>query len=314
MAVEITGLRFERQGRTVLDIAALRLAAGSTTAILGPNGAGKTTLLRLIAGLERPQHGRIVRSERTFAGGGRARPDVAVVFQEQVFLRQSVRRNLELGLRLRGISGNERAARIDEAARLLGVTALLDRDAGRLSVGEARRVGIARAICLQAPLVLLDEPLAGLDAVSHARLLEDLPRLLRRMAATTVLVTHSCEEALRLGTDLVVLIDGHVRASGHKRDVAGRPADADVAAALGYTVVTTGDRRVAVPPGGFAVGPGALQFPLVVDEVLELADQVEIVGQLAGVRIRVAAPIGAASLSADEPLLVHARRAFELPR
>jgi ABC-type sugar transport system ATPase subunit len=313
MAVDIDGLRFERQGRMVLDIAALRLTAGCTTAILGPNGAGKTTLLRLIAGLERPQHGSILRSERAFAGGGRARPDVAFVFQEQVFLRQSVRRNLELGLRLRGIASDERRARIDEAARLLGVTALLDRDAHLLSVGEGRRVGIARAICLQAPLVLLDEPLAGLDATSHARLLDDLPRLLRRMATTTVLVTHSRDEALRLGTDLVVLIEGRVRASGHKREVAGRPVDADVATALGYTVVTIEGRRLAVPPGAFAVGPGDLEFRMVVDEVLDMADQVEIVGRLAGVRIRVAAPIAAAPQSVAEPLLIHAQRAFELP-
>ena len=98
MDVALENVRVDRDGRTVLDIPSLRLQGKRTTAILGPNGAGKTTLLRLIAGLERPRTGEI----RLGASPPRPGQDVAFVFQQGVFLRQSVRANLELGLRLRG--------------------------------------------------------------------------------------------------------------------------------------------------------------------------------------------------------------------
>ena len=250
MDVQIEGLRFRRDDRVVLDIPSLRLRGDRTTAILGPNGAGKTTLLRLIAALERPSEGRIL------AGGIPVRPDirtrqnVAYVFQEDVFLRQSVRENLELGLRLRGVLERERNERIDGAAHLLGIAHLLDRRADHLSGGEGRRASLARALCLRAPLVLLDEPLAGLDPATYARLLDELPQVLGAFGATTVLVTHDRHEALRLGQDLVVLVDGRVHAAGGKREVVLNPAGTAVAEILGYSVLIANGRRVAVRAGG----------------------------------------------------------------
>jgi ABC-type sugar transport system ATPase subunit len=313
MEVEIQGLRFERDGRLVLDIPSLRLSASRTTAILGPNGAGKTTLLRLIAALERPRAGGILIAGQPVHADIRTRQHIAIAFQEPVFLRQSVRENLELGLRLRGLSKRARKDRVEEAAQLLGITALLDRNAGRLSVGEGRRASLARAMCLRAPLVLLDEPLAGLDAATYGRLLDELPHLLRAMGTTTLLVTHSRQEALRLGQDLVVLIDGRVHASGNKGEVASKPPSVGVADVLGYAVLIADGRRVAIPPGTFGLGPGSLEFWMVVEELLDLADHVEVVGRIGDVRIRLAAPT-----TADIPVqgalaLVHAERAFEIP-
>ena len=186
-------VRIERGGRLVLDIPSLRIRGGRTTAILGPNGSGKTTLLRAIAGLERPRTGHITiaAQERSV----RLQPDeaqrVAYVFQEEVFLRRSVRENLELGLRLRGVDRARRRERVEQAAELLDVVHLLDRRADQLSGGEGRRVSLARALCLGAPLVLLDEPLEGLDERTYVRLLDELPRLLAAFDATTLLVTHN---------------------------------------------------------------------------------------------------------------------------
>ena len=162
----------------------IRIRGGRTTAILGPNGSGKTTLLRAIAGLERANGGTVRAGGETVRAGNH----LAYMFQEQVFLRDSVRANLELGLRLRGVGRNERRDRAGQAARLLGVDHLLERRADRLSGGEGRRVSIARALCLRAPFVLLDEPLEGLDQRTYSTLLSDLPALLAAFDATTLLV------------------------------------------------------------------------------------------------------------------------------
>ena len=304
MDIEFEDIRVERDGRLVLDIPALRLRGERATAVLGPNGSGKTTLLRLIAGLERPRSGHVR------AGGTRIPPPphVAFVFQEQVFLRQSVRDNLDLGLRLRGIAAAERRSRVDHAAALMGVAHLLERPADRLSGGEGRRVSLARALCLRAPLVLLDEPLEGLDEASYSRLLDELPQVLAAFAATTVLVTHSRHEALRLAEDLVVLVDGRVHAAGDKRDVATNPRSAPVAEVLGYTILHAAGRSIAVPPGGFRCGPGAPQFTFVVESVVDMVERREVVGHIDDVRVRLALSPDDRAPQPGDCLTVHPER------
>ena len=308
MDLEFDGVRVERDRRTILDIPSLRLRGGRTTAILGPNGSGKTTLLRVIAGLERVATGAI-RGARTELA---RRPHIAFVFQEQVFLRRSVRENLELGLRLRGVKDAQRAARIAEAARLMGIDALLDRRADRLSGGEGRRVSIARALCLRAPLVLLDEPLEGLDERTYARLLDELPQVLAAFNATTLLVTHTRHEALRLADDLVILVDGRVCAAGDKHHIATQPTSVQVAGVLGYAVLRSAGRRLAVPPGALRYGPGDAQFTLVVDDVLDLVEYREVIGRIEGVGVHV--PLSAADSlpRRGDCIAVHAERFAEV--
>ena len=284
--VEIEQVRIERNGSIVLDVPALRIRANRTTAILGPNGSGKTTLLRVLAGLERTHGGRVRRSASPSGAG------VAYVFQEHVFLRRSVLENLELGLRLRGVDAATRRARIAESASLLDVGHLFDRRADRLSGGEARRVSLARALCLRAPLVLLDEPLAGLDGRIHARLLEEMPQLLKAFDATTILVTHDPLEALQLADDFVVLVNGRVTACGDKHQVATNPRSREVAEILGYTSLEADGARIAVPPGGLRLGPGGRELVMVVEEVLDLVNHRELVGRVGDVRVRVTAVAG----------------------
>jgi tungstate transport system ATP-binding protein len=313
MDVRIEDLRFERDGRVVLNIPALRLQAARTTVILGPNGAGKTTLLRLIAALEHPSAGRILANERPIDSSIHWRRRVAVVFQEHVFLQQTVRANLELGLELRGVRQPERSRRVSEAAGQLGISHLLDRRADRLSGGEGRRASLARALCLRSPLVLLDEPLAGLDAATYRRLMDDLPGLLEAFGATTILVTHDRDEALRLGQDLVVLIEGRVAAAGGKHDVLLHPAGAAVAEILGYTVVVADGRSVAVPADALAIGPGPLDFEMVVDDVLDLVDHYDVVGRIGVTRVHVAARAGSAPPQRGDRIVVHAARGGIIP-
>ena len=141
-------------------------------------------------------------------------------------------------------------------------------------------MSLARALCLHAPIVLLDEPLAGLDEGGYARLLDELPRIVEAFNGTTVLVTHSRDEALRLASDLVVLVKGEVLAQGDAHAVASNPRVAAVAEVLGYTVLTLPSRRIAVPPGGLRLGPGEVECVMTVDRVIDLIGAVEIIGRV----------------------------------
>jgi len=282
----IDNLRVGREGRIVLDVPSLSMRGGRTTAVLGPNGSGKTTLLRVIAGLE-ASHAGTVR-----VGGSRSSQsrELAYVFQEDVFLRHSVRYNLELGLRLRRIDETQMRHRIDQAVDLLGIGHLLDRRADRLSGGEGRRVSLARALCLRAPLVLLDEPLAGLDERAYTQLVDELPSILAAFSATTVFVTHRREEALRLADDLIVLIGGRVHAAGDRKAVAADPRTAEVARVLGFAVLGAAGRKVAVRPDALKLGSGPLQFFMTVDGILDVVGPPDVMGRVGDTRVRV--PLG----------------------
>ena len=304
MALEFNGVRVEREGRLVLDIPLLRIQSGRTTAILGPNGSGKTTLLRVIAGLERPRAGHVRSTESA--------PTIAYVFQEHVFLRRSVRENLGLGLQWRGLKKDGIGRRVEDAARFLGVGHLLDRRADQLSGGEARRVSLARALCLQAPLVLLDEPLGGLDEHTHLRLLDELPQLLTAFNATTLLVTHSRQEALRLAEDLVVIVQGRVYAAGNKRDVVTNPQVRTVAEVLGHTILEVNGRRLAIPPDGLRRGAGRSEFFMVVERILDLVDCREATGRVGGVLVKIRLPIADDTLRPGERVLIHADQARDV--
>ncbi len=292
MEVRVDGLRFFRGRRLVLDVPSLAFAGRRTTALLGPNGAGKSTLLRLIAGLEEPGGGSVTVGGMAALGARRSRNVVSYAFQEPVFLAGSVRANLDLGLRLRGLDQPARAARVREAADACGIANLLDRSAQRLSGGEAQRASLARALCLRAPLTLLDEPLTGLDGPARRQLLHDLPRLLREFATTTILVTHDRDEALRIADDLVVLIAGHSRAAGPKADVIHRPPDPETAAFLGYTVIPTDAGLMAVAPGALRPGPGDVQVDIAVEDVIDLATHREVSGLAGNVRVVLPLPPG----------------------
>jgi ABC-type sugar transport system ATPase subunit len=241
-----------------------------------------------------------------------SRQHIAYVFQEQVFLRQSVRANLELGLRLRGVAGPRRRERVEETARLLGIAHLLDRRADHLSGGEGRRVSLARALCLRAPLVLLDEPLAGLDERTYARLLGELPRLLATFEETMLLVTHNRHEALRLAQDLVILVGGRVYAAGEARAIVADPGVLEVAEVLGFTILIAGSCRVAVPPGALRFGDGSPAFTMAVEAVIDLVERTEIVGHIGETRVHVVAPEGADVPARGDRVLVHAERAYPL--
>jgi ABC-type sugar transport system ATPase subunit len=282
MEVRFEGVRHTRRGRLVLDVPALAFREGVVTAVMGANGAGKTTMLRLIAGLERPTMGSVRLGGTEVRGVAGTQERVAYSFQAAVFLRGSVRANLDLALKLHGVAGNERALRIAETASACGIADVLERDARHLSGGEAQRANLARALVLRAPVMLLDEPLSGLDRPAREQLLRDLPPILARFASTVILVTHEREEALRLGDDLVILEAGRLQAAGLKRELFRHPPSPAVAALLGYQLLRTGDGLFAVAPDALGCGPGEFEVAMTVERLTDLGAQIEVGGSSGG--------------------------------
>jgi tungstate transport system ATP-binding protein len=308
MEVRFQDVRFLRGARCILEVPSLKFAQGRVTALLGPNGAGKSTILRLIAALERPTAGTVWLDGASASPARPTRAKVAFAFQDAVFITGTVRSNLDLALRLRDLPGEERATRIAAVAEACGIAPLLDRNAHGLSGGESQRANLARALCLQAPLTLLDEPLAGLDGPARQQLLRELPSLLRTFAATTILVTHDRDEALRLADDLVVLIEGRVRAAGVKRDVFRSPPDAETAEFLGYSVVSSLEDGLAIAPGALRIGEGDVTFDLTVEAVADLGARRELSGWIAGTRVALPLDDGAAVPGVGSVMLVSAPR------
>ena len=182
--------------RAVLDRVSLSVADREVVALLGPSGSGKSTLLRVVAGLLVPDGGTVSVDGIDVTALPAHRRQVGLVFQdEQLFPHMTVAANVGFGLRMQGADRRQVAARVDELLALVGLPGFGDRAVGRLSGGEAKRVALARSLAPRPRVLLLDEPLTGLDRELHDRLTGDLADLLRATGTTALLVTHDHDEA-----------------------------------------------------------------------------------------------------------------------
>lgn len=286
MNVTVEDLVFQRGRREVLSIPRLSFAPGRVTVLLGPNGSGKSTLLRLISGLDQ-QSGGTVKFDGSELGRRERTRLIAYAFQSAVFVAGTVRENMDLALRLRGVPVSEREPRISEAALACGIVHLLDRNAGHISGGEAQRANLARALALRAPLTLLDEPLSGLDTSGRRQLLHALPGILREFTATAVVVTHDREEAIRLADNLVILAEGSVRADGPKGEILSHPPDPECAELLGFAFIETGEGPLAVAPGALRTGNSGVCFALRVETVTNVGSHTDISGWIGATPVTV---------------------------
>ena len=192
------------EGRTILDSASLNVARGEIVSLVGPSGSGKTTLLRVIAGFEQPSQGRVVIDGKPMTGVPTHKRDVGLVFQDnQLFPHLCVFDNIAYSLRIKRVSKAQQIEQVNEMLSLIGLEDLARRDVGQLSGGEAKRIAVARALVANPLILLLDEPLTGLDAELHDRLLDDMGALLRARRTTVVHVTHDHNEATRLSDRVV---------------------------------------------------------------------------------------------------------------
>lgn len=190
-------------GVMAVDGIDLTLAGGRTTALLGPSGCGKSTLLRLIAGLDEPTRGRVLIAGEPPAALCR-QGALSVAFQDPCLLPWlTVRQNIALGRRLARLPADP--AMVDRLIELVGLGGFHQARPAALSGGMRQRAAIARALATRPRVLLLDEPFGALDALTRRQLAQDLPPLWRDGGATTLLVTHSVEEAVMLADRIIVL-------------------------------------------------------------------------------------------------------------
>jgi thiamine transport system ATP-binding protein len=194
--LNVEGVSVRFGDRPVLRDARLDASRGEIVALLGPSGAGKSTLLRVIAGLLVPDAGTVRVDDRDVSHVPAHRRRVGLMFQdEQLFPHLDVAANIGFGLRMRHAPAADIRRRVAELLEQVGLAGFERRRVANLSGGEAKRVALARALAADPAVLLLDEPLTGLDRELHDRLMHDLSALLRAAGTTAVLVTHDHDEA-----------------------------------------------------------------------------------------------------------------------
>lgn len=232
----------------------LEIADREFLVLVGPSGCGKSTTLRMVAGLEEISGGTVSIDGKVVNHLPPKDRDIAMVFQNYaLYPHMTVRENMAFGLKLRRTPRAEIAARIADAAEVLGLTPLLDRLPRQLSGGQRQRVALGRAIVRKPKVFLFDEPLSNLDAKMRVEMREEIHRLHLRLNATIIYVTHDQTEAMTLGDRIVVMENGAIRQAADPITLYNEPENAFAAGFIG------------TPPMNFldatATGDGALETP-----------------------------------------------------
>ena len=261
--------RFPAQGRGAAQTVAvndlnLTIREGEFMVLVGPSGCGKTTALRMIAGLEEVSDGDILIGDRVVNTVSPKDRDIAMVFQNYaLYPHMSVYENMAFGLKLRKVPKADIAKRVNDAAGLLGIEALLQRRPGQLSGGQRQRVALGRAIVREPQVFLMDEPLSNLDAKLRVGTRAELIKLHRRLGITTVYVTHDQVEAMTMGDRIAVMKDGVLQQCAAPMEIYAHPVNVFVAGFIGTpsmnfipAIVRAGGSGHVIDCGGFSVaGP-----------------------------------------------------------
>jgi iron(III) transport system ATP-binding protein len=256
--------RSEKDRVAAVNGVSFDVPAGQMYTLLGPSGCGKTTTLRCIAGLERPDRGEIVVSDRVLFSSGRGvnlpanERGLGMVFQSYaIWPHMNVFRNVAFPLQV--LQQRERpdkreiAERVGEVLRVVRLDHLADREATDLSGGQQQRLALARALVMRPPLLLLDEPLSNLDAKLREEMRFELKRLQRTLGITAVYVTHDQVEALAMSNRIAVMRDGTVEQIGKPRDVYERPTSRFVADFIGSSNFIDGTIADGRPADGYLI-------------------------------------------------------------
>ncbi|OBB61104.1 ABC transporter ATP-binding protein [Mycobacterium sp. 852013-51886_SCH5428379] len=221
-------------GSTAVKDLSITIADGEFIILVGPSGCGKSTTLNMIAGLEDITSGELrIGGERVNDKAPKDR-DIAMVFQSYaLYPHMSVRQNIGFPLTLAKVSKSEIDAKVEETAKILDLTELLDRKPGQLSGGQRQRVAMGRAIVRNPKAFLMDEPLSNLDAKLRVQMRSEIARLQNRLGTTTVYVTHDQTEAMTLGDRVVVMLAGVAQQIGSPEELYNRPANLFVAGFIG---------------------------------------------------------------------------------
>lgn len=221
-------------GAAAVKDLSITIADGEFIILVGPSGCGKSTTLNMIAGLEDITSGELrIGGDRVNEKAAKDR-DIAMVFQSYaLYPHMTVRQNIAFPLTLAKMSKADIATKVDETAKILDLTELLDRKPGQLSGGQRQRVAMGRAIIRSPKAFLMDEPLSNLDAKLRVQMRSEIARLQNRLGTTTVYVTHDQTEAMTLGDRVVVMLAGVAQQIGTPDELYHRPANLFVAGFIG---------------------------------------------------------------------------------
>ncbi|MDP8996974.1 MAG: sn-glycerol-3-phosphate ABC transporter ATP-binding protein UgpC [Pseudomonadota bacterium] len=212
----------------------LDIADGEFVVFVGPSGCGKSTLLRVISGLEEPTSGQVMIASEDVTDFDPSERGIAMVFQSYaLYPHMTVAQNLGFGLRMGGMARDKVAEQVNEAARILELTELLERKPRALSGGQRQRVAIGRAIVRQPRAFLFDEPLSNLDAELRVQMRIEIARLHQQLGATMIYVTHDQVEAMTLADRIVVLRGGVIEQQGSPIELYDNPDNQFVAGFIG---------------------------------------------------------------------------------
>ena len=232
--IEIKELRKSYGDTHILKGINLEIKDNEFVVFVGPSGCGKSTLLRSIAGLEEINSGRLYVDEKDITDLAPAKRDLAMIFQSYaLYPHMSVKKNMSFALKLAGENPNVIEAKVEDAAKTLELSHLLDRKPRELSGGQRQRVAIGRAIVRHPKVFLFDEPLSNLDAALRVQMRLELARLHRELNATMIYVTHDQVEAMTLADKVVVLNSGQIEQVGTPLELYHQPANQFVASFLG---------------------------------------------------------------------------------
>jgi multiple sugar transport system ATP-binding protein len=262
----MASVKFQKATRTYPDSLTpavnaleLEIADGEFLVLVGPSGCGKSTTLRMLAGLEEVNSGQILIGDLEVTKIPPKDRDIAMVFQNYaLYPHMSVAENMGFALKIAGVSKDERAARVLEAAKLLDLEPYLNRKPKELSGGQRQRVAMGRAIVRKPQVFLMDEPLSNLDAKLRVQTRTQIASLQRRLGVTTVYVTHDQVEAMTMGDRVAVLKDGVLQQVATPRELYEKPINVFVAGFIGSPAMNL--LEVPVIDGGVQFGNAVVKL------------------------------------------------------
>ena len=226
--------------------------------LVGPSGCGKSTTLRMIAGLEEISEGELYIGDRLVNDVAPKDRDIAMVFQNYaLYPHMTVFDNMAFGLKLRKVPKDEIARKVEEAARILDISHLLDRKPKALSGGQRQRVALGRAIVRNPQVFLLDEPLSNLDAKLRAQMRTEISKLHQKLGTTFIYVTHDQTEAMTMGDRIVVMKDGYIQQIDTPTNLYNSPVNQFVAGFIGSPQMNFIDAKLLKRDGKYIVEFGS---------------------------------------------------------
>ena len=233
--IEIRDLTKSYDGKiNILEGIDLDVNEGEFYALVGPSGCGKSTLLRIIAGLEQITSGTLKIDGQVANQMLPKDRNLSMVFQNYaLYPHMTVKDNILFGLDVRKVPKDEQLRRLDEAAEMLGLSQYLKRKPRELSGGQRQRVALARSVCSQSPICLMDEPLSNLDAKLRGQMRNEIRRLQKQLGLTVIYVTHDQVEAMTMGDRIMVLHGGKIQQTGTPLELYNCPANTFVAGFIG---------------------------------------------------------------------------------